>query len=45
MEKFGVECSSAGNAQKVQCALEGGGLTSIAENGEGAGVRLKKAQA
>jgi transcriptional regulator with XRE-family HTH domain len=45
MEKLGVERSSAGNAYKVQRALEDGGVTFIAENGEGAGVRLRKAQA
>jgi transcriptional regulator with XRE-family HTH domain len=44
MEKLGVERSSAGNAQKVQRALEEGGVIFIAENGEGAGVRLRKVQ-
>jgi hypothetical protein len=42
MEKFGVERSSAANADKVQRALEGGGIEFIAENGGGAGVRLRK---
>lgn len=41
MEKMGVERSSAGNAQRVQRALEGGGVEFILENGGGAGVRLK----
>jgi hypothetical protein len=38
MEKLGVEYNLASNAQKVQRALENGGVTFIAENGEGAGV-------
>ena len=43
MEKMGVERSSAANAQKVQRALEDGGVEFIPENGGGAGVRLRKA--
>ena len=42
MEKLGVERSSAGNAQKVQGALEAGGVEFIPENGGGAGVRMRK---
>lgn len=42
MEKLGVERSSAGNAQKVQKALEDGGVQFIPENGGGAGVRLRE---
>ena len=42
MEKLGVERSSAGNAQKLQRALEAAGVEFIAENGGGAGVRLRK---
>ncbi|HEV7266385.1 MAG TPA: helix-turn-helix transcriptional regulator [Falsiroseomonas sp.] len=42
MEKFGVERSSAGNAQKVRAALEAAGVEFIAENGGGAGVRLRR---
>ena len=42
MEKHGVERSSAGNAQRVQAALETAGVQFIAENGGGAGVRLRK---
>ena len=42
MEKLGVERSSVANAQKVQQALEAGGVDFIAENGGGAGVRLRK---
>ena len=42
MEKLGVERSSAGNAQKLQQALEASGVEFIAENGGGAGVRMKK---
>ncbi|WP_426957987.1 helix-turn-helix domain-containing protein [Muricoccus radiodurans] len=45
MEKLGVERSSAGNAQKVQRALEDGGVEFIAENGGGAGVRMRKPSA
>lgn len=44
MEKMGVERSSAANAQKVQKALEDGGVIFVPENGEGAGVRLRKVQ-
>ena len=42
MEKLGVERSSAGNAQKLQQALETGGVEFIPENGGGAGVRLRE---
>ncbi len=42
MEKFGVDRSSAANAQKVQRTLELGGIDFIPENGGGAGVRLRK---
>jgi transcriptional regulator with XRE-family HTH domain len=42
MEKLGVERSSVANAQKVQGALEVGGVEFIPENGGGAGVRLRK---
>ncbi|WP_203074632.1 helix-turn-helix domain-containing protein [Falsiroseomonas ponticola] len=45
MEKHGVERSSAANAMKVQTALEAAGVEFIAENGGGAGVRLRKPQA
>jgi transcriptional regulator with XRE-family HTH domain len=45
MEKLGVERSSAGNAHKVQAALEAGGIEFIPENGGGAGVRLRKGAA
>ena len=41
MEKLGVERSSAGNAQKLQQALEAAGIEFIAENSGGAGVRIK----
>ena len=44
MEKFGVERSSAGNAAKVRKALEDGGVEFIAENGGGAGLRLRDRQ-
>ena len=40
MEKLGVERSSVANAQKLQAALETGGVEFIQENGGGAGVRL-----
>ena len=43
MEKLGVERSSAANAQKVQQALEVGGVLFIPENGDGPGVRMRKA--
>jgi transcriptional regulator with XRE-family HTH domain len=42
MEKLGIERSSFANAQKVRCALEAGGIEFIAENGGGAGVRMRK---
>jgi transcriptional regulator with XRE-family HTH domain len=42
MEKLGIERSSVANAQKVQQALEAGGVEFIPENGGGAGVRLRK---
>ena len=42
MEKMGVERSSVANAQKVQRALEDGGVIFVSENGEGAGVRMRK---
>jgi hypothetical protein len=42
MEKLGVGRSSADNAVKVQAALEAGGVVFIAENGDGAGVRVRK---
>lgn len=41
MEKLGMERSQAGNVQKVQHALEAGGIVFIPEDGGGAGVRLK----
>lgn len=41
MEKLGMERSQAGNVQRVQRALESGGIEFIAENGGGVGVRLK----
>jgi hypothetical protein len=42
MEKFGVERSSVGNAEKVRKSLEEGGVEFIPQNGGGEGVRLKK---
>ena len=42
MEKLGVERSSAGNAQRLQQAMEAAGVEFIAENGGGAGVRMRK---
>jgi transcriptional regulator with XRE-family HTH domain len=45
MEKFGVERSSAGNAEKIRRTLEDGGIEFIPENGGGAGVRLRKGAA
>ena len=42
MEKLGMERSQAGNVDRVQKALEGGGIEFIPENGGGAGVRLRK---
>ena len=42
MEKFGVERSSAANAEKVRTTLEAAGVEFIPENGGGAGVRLRK---
>ena len=45
MEKFGVERSSAANAQRVRAALEAAGVEFIPENGGGPGVRLKGATA
>ena len=44
MEKLGMERSQAGNVQRVQQALEAGGVDFIPENGGGAGVRLRKPQ-
>ncbi|MBC7907612.1 MAG: transcriptional regulator [Rhodospirillaceae bacterium] len=45
MEKLGMERSSAGNAEKVQRALEAAGIEFIGEGdasqGAGPGVRLK----
>ena len=41
METLGLERSSAGNAERVQKALEGAGITFIPQNGGGAGVRLR----
>ncbi len=41
-EKLGIERSQAGNVQRVQQALEGGGVEFSPENGGGAGVRLRK---
>lgn len=41
MEKLGMERSQAGNVERVQRALEDGGVQFIPENGGGAGVRLK----
>jgi len=41
MEKLGMERSQAGNVQRVQQALESGGVEFIPENGGGAGVRLR----
>ncbi len=45
MEKLGVERSQAGNADKMQRALEAAGVEFIAENGGGPGVRLRKPSA
>ncbi len=42
MEKLGMERSQAGNVQRVQQALEAGGVEFIPENGGGVGVRLRK---
>ncbi|WP_425405860.1 helix-turn-helix domain-containing protein [Hwanghaeella sp.] len=42
MESQGPENSSAGNVDRVQKALEAAGVEFIAENGGGAGVRLRK---
>ena len=39
-----MERSQAGNVQRVQQALEAGGVDFIPENGGGAGVRLRKPQ-
>ncbi len=44
MEKFGLERSSAANAQKIRVVLEVGGVEFISENGGGAGVRMKTPQ-
>ncbi len=41
MEKLGMERSQAGNVEKVQIALETGGVQFIPENGGGVGVRLR----
>lgn len=41
MEKLGMERSQAGNAERVQRALEDGGIEFIPENGGGVGVRLR----
>lgn len=41
MEKLGMERSQAGNVERVQRALESGGIEFIAENGGGVGLRLK----
>ena len=41
MEKLGIERSSVANAEKLQRALEAAGIEFIAENGGGAGLRLK----
>lgn len=41
MEKLGMERSQAGNVDRVQRALEAGGIEFIGENGGGVGVRLK----
>lgn len=43
--RFGrsMERSQAGNVQRVQQALEIGGVEFIRENGGGAGMRLRKA--
>ena len=45
MEKLGMERSQAGNVERVQNALETGGIQFIPENGGGAGVRLKDRRA
>lgn len=42
MEKLGPGRSSADNVDSVQKALEQSGVAFIAENGGGAGVRLKE---
>ena len=44
MEKLGPGRSAADNVQAVRRSLEAAGVIFIAENGEGAGVRLRKAQ-
>ncbi len=41
MEKLGMERSQAGNVERVQNALETGGIQFIPENGGGAGVRMR----
>ena len=41
MEKLGMERSQAGNVERVQRALEDGGVEFIPENGGGVGVRLR----
>ena len=42
MEKLGMERSQAGNVERVRLAMEAAGVEFIAENGGGAGVRLRK---
>lgn len=41
MERLGMERSQAGNVERVQRALEDGGVEFIPENGGGVGVRLR----
>jgi len=43
MERVGPERSRAENVNKVQKALENGGIVFIRENGGGPGVRLREA--
>lgn len=45
MEKLGMERSQAGNVDRVQRALEDGGIEFIPENGGGAGVRFREKRA
>lgn len=42
IEKLGPQRSQAGNVEKLQKALEHGGIEFIPENGGGPGVRLAK---
>ena len=42
MAKYGLERSSAGNAEYVQKTLEATGIDFIPENGGGPGLRLRK---